>query len=70
MSERIRLWHDSVPLNHSTPLEAMKIRVLSSLLGLLALLAGCAGITSKQPEAPPTAEALDQLQQVRDKGRS
>ncbi|AVG42192.1 TssQ family T6SS-associated lipoprotein [Achromobacter insolitus] len=45
----------------------MKIRVLSSLLGLLALLAGCAGITSKQPEAPPTAEALDQLQQVRDK---
>ncbi|CAB3942533.1 hypothetical protein LMG6001_00385 [Achromobacter insolitus] len=67
MSERIRLWHDSVPLNHSTPLEAMKIRVLSSLLGLLALLAGCAGITSKQPEAPPTAEALDQLQQVRDK---
>jgi hypothetical protein len=44
----------------------MKIRVLSSLLGLSALLAGCAGITSR-PEAPPTAEALDQLQQVRDK---
>ena len=45
----------------------MKIRVLSSLLGLSALLTGCAGVTSLQPEAPPTAEALDQLQQVRDK---
>ncbi|MGY6273856.1 TssQ family T6SS-associated lipoprotein [Achromobacter denitrificans] len=44
----------------------MKIRVLSSLLGLSALLTGCAGITSLQPEGPPTAEALDQLQQVRD----
>ena len=67
MSERIRLWHDSVPLNLSTSLEAMKIRVLSSLLGLSALLAGCAGVSSQKPEAPPTAEALDQLQQVRDK---
>ncbi|KGD98459.1 lipoprotein [Achromobacter sp. RTa] len=44
----------------------MKIRILSSLLGLSVLLAGCAG-TSRQPEGPPTAEALDQLQQVRDK---
>ncbi|MBO9332962.1 hypothetical protein A6B37_25615 [Achromobacter sp. HZ01] len=45
----------------------MKIRVLSSLLGLSALLTGCAGLTSMQPEGPPTAEALDQLQQVREK---
>ncbi|MGE8691477.1 MAG: TssQ family T6SS-associated lipoprotein [Achromobacter sp.] len=45
----------------------MKIRILSSLLGLSVLLAGCAGVTSRQPEGPPTAEALDQLQQVRDK---
>ncbi len=67
MSERIRLWHDSVPLNPSPPLEPMKIRVLISLLGLSALLAGCAGIKAVQPEAPATAEALDPLQQVRDK---
>lgn len=66
MSERIRLWHDSVSPHHSTSLEAMKIRVLSSLLGLSALLAGCAGTSTLQPEAPPTAEALDKLQQVRD----
>ncbi|MEN4917197.1 TssQ family T6SS-associated lipoprotein [Achromobacter spanius] len=44
----------------------MKIRILSSLLGFSALLAGCAGVSTLQPESPPTAEALDQLQQVRD----
>ncbi|EHK68316.1 TssQ family T6SS-associated lipoprotein [Achromobacter arsenitoxydans] len=44
----------------------MKIRILSSLLGFSVLLAGCAGISSPQPESPPTAEALSQLQQVRD----
>ena len=43
----------------------MKIRLLSSLLGATVLLAGCAGISS-QPESPPSAEALAQLQQVRD----
>lgn len=48
----------------------MKIRVLSSLLGLSVLLAGCAGVTSPQPEGPPTAQALDQLQQVRDQYRA
>ncbi len=66
MSERIRLWHDSVSPHQSTPLEAMKIRILSTLLGVSALLAGCTGIAKLQPESPPTAEALDQLQQVRD----
>lgn len=44
----------------------MKIRILSSLLGVSALLAGCAGISASQPESPPTAEALAELQQVRD----
>ncbi|MGE8570254.1 hypothetical protein D3C85_485530 [compost metagenome] len=43
----------------------MKIRLLSSLLGATVMLAGCAGI-SPQPESPPSAEALAQLQQVRD----
>ncbi len=66
MSERIRLWHDSVPLHHPTSLEAMKIRILSTLLGVSALLAGCTGIATLKPEAPATAEALEQLQQVRD----
>lgn len=66
MSERIRLWHDSVLRHHPTSLEAMKIRILSSLLGVSALLAGCAGISKPKPESPPTAEALAELQQVRD----
>ncbi|AZS82390.1 MULTISPECIES: TssQ family T6SS-associated lipoprotein [Achromobacter] len=43
----------------------MKIRLLSSLLGATVMLAGCAGISSR-PESPPSAEALAQLQQVRD----
>lgn len=65
MSERIRLWHDSVSPHHPTPLKSMKIRNLSGMLGLSALVAGCAG-TPALPETPPTTEALQQLQQVRD----
>ncbi|MGV2864188.1 TssQ family T6SS-associated lipoprotein [Achromobacter sp. ESBL13] len=44
----------------------MKNRLLSSLLGATVMLAGCAGISSQKPESPPTADALAQLQQVRD----
>ena len=44
----------------------MKIRLLGSLLGLSFALAGCSGLPVTQPDHPPTAEALEQLQQVRD----
>ncbi len=43
----------------------MKIRLLSSLLVASVALAGCAG-RALPPESPATAEALTQLQQVRD----
>jgi len=44
----------------------MKIRLFGTMIGLSALLAGCAGLPSAAPEKPPTPEALQQLQDVRD----
>ncbi|MCZ8432014.1 TssQ family T6SS-associated lipoprotein [Achromobacter ruhlandii] len=44
----------------------MKIRLLCSSLGLSMVLAGCAGLPASAPEHPPTPEALEQLQRVRD----
>lgn len=44
----------------------MKIRLLSNLLGLSFALAGCTGLPASAPDRPPTPQALEQLQQVRD----
>lgn len=44
----------------------MNIRVLSSLICLSALLVGCAITKQNTPEAPPTPEALAQLQRVQE----
>ncbi len=45
----------------------MNIRVLSSLICFSTLLAGCTIPKQNAPEAPPTQEALAQLQSVQEK---
>nr|WP_211485637.1 TssQ family T6SS-associated lipoprotein [Achromobacter ruhlandii] len=40
--------------------------MVGSSLGVSRVLAGCAGLPASAPEQPPTPEALEQLQRVRD----
>ncbi|KOF53763.1 MULTISPECIES: TssQ family T6SS-associated lipoprotein [unclassified Achromobacter] len=44
----------------------MKLRTLNTALGISVLLSGCAALSPLTAEPPPTAEAVAELQQVRD----